>query len=106
MTITDAEGLSITSSVNVAVKQKVTAIKVTPSVSTVQIRKTLQLLATAIDQFGETLTAKPTMTWSLSGRGTVNSKGLFTASSIPGGPYTIYATYGTIRGYAKVTVVR
>lgn len=106
VTITDAEGLSVTSSVNVTVKQTLTSIKVTPATATVKIRGTLQLTASAYDQFGLVLATQPKFTWTLSGRGTVSSKGLYTASTRSGGPYTITATSGSIRGTAKVTVVR
>lgn len=106
VTITDAEGLSVTSSVGVVVKQKITSVAVTPGTATVKVRLKQQFSAKAYDQFGTLLTTQPTFTWSLSGRGTLSSKGLFTASRLPGGPYTIAATAAGVKGTARVTVVR
>src|SRR2546430_2692128 len=51
VTITDASGLSVTSTVSVTVKQTLTAITVTPAASTIHVRQTEQLTAVALDQF-------------------------------------------------------
>ncbi|MFT3879415.1 MAG: hypothetical protein QM703_07125 [Gemmatales bacterium] len=95
----------MTSSVTVTVKQTLTSVVVKPATSTVQVRKTLQFSATALDQFSQALTTQPTIKWTLSGLGTLSSKGLYTAPRSRGGPYSIIATAGSVRGVAKVTVV-
>jgi hypothetical protein len=105
VTITDAGGLSVTSSVGVTVQQTLTSIVVTPGTATVVVGRTLQFTATAFDQFGSALSAQPNFTWTVTGRGSVNSTGLYTAPRRTGGPYTITAKAGGIKGTAKVTVV-
>src|SRR5262249_52383561 len=104
VTITDAAGLSVTSTVRVTVQQTLTSITVTPATATVHVRQKQQFTAVALDQFGAALATQPTFTWSLTGRGTLSSAGLYTAPRRPGGPYTITAAVGTVKGTAKVTV--
>jgi hypothetical protein len=106
VTITDAGGLSVTSAVNVTVAQTVTAILVTPGTATVVVQQKQQFTATAFDQFGSKLTTQPVFTWSLTGRGSLTRKGLYTAPRRAGGPYTITASLGGIKGTALVTVVK
>ena len=105
VTITDAGGLSVTTPVSVTVKQTVTSITVTPATATVHARQTQQFTALAFDQFGAALLTQPTFTWSLTGRGTLSSTGLYTAPRRTGGPFTITAAVGAVKGTAKVTVV-
>jgi hypothetical protein len=104
VTIIDAGGLSVTSSLTVTVHQTLTMIGVTPATATVAERHTLQFAAVAFDQFGVALATQPTFTWTLTGRGTLSPAGLYTALSRTGGPYTITAQAGTVKGTAKVTV--
>jgi hypothetical protein len=104
VTITDAGGLSVTSSTSVTVQQTLTSITVTPATTTVQVQQTVQFTATAFDQFGQALSTQPKFTWTLSGRGTLSSTGLYTAPRRAGGPYTITASAGGIKGTAQVTV--
>jgi len=105
VTITDAAGLSVTSSVNVTVSQTLTSIVVSPGTATVGVRKQLQFSATARDQFAAALNTQPVFTWTLTGRGTLNSKGLYTAPKRAGGPFTVKASAGGISGTATVTVI-
>ena len=80
VTITDAGGLSTTSSVNVTVAQTLTAITVSPAAATLNENATQQFTATAYDQFGNALATQPSFTWALaSGVGSVNASGLYTA---------------------------
>jgi hypothetical protein len=107
VTLTDAAGLTAQSSVTVTVNQKLTAIRVTPSTATVQVRQSLQFVATALDQFGNSLTTQPAFRWSLRGAGSINkTTGLYTAARYAGGPYTITAVTGSFKATARVTVVR
>jgi hypothetical protein len=105
VTITDASGLSVSSQVSVTVQQKINSITVTPSSATVKRRASQQFVATAFDQFGDALTVQPTFAWSLSGRGSLSSKGLYTAPRRTGGPYTVSASAGGFKGTAQITVV-
>jgi hypothetical protein len=105
VTITDAGGLSVTSSVSVMVQQTLTSIVVTPGTATVMVGRTQQFTATAFDQFGGVLSVQPTFTWTVTGRGSISKTGLYTAPRRAGGPFTITASAGGIKGTAKVTVV-
>ncbi len=104
VTIADAPGLSVTSSVTVTVNQNLTSVVVTPASSSVAPGGSTTFGATARDQFGQTLSAAPTFSWSVSGGGTISSSGQFTASGTAGGPYIVTATSGTTSGTASITV--
>jgi hypothetical protein len=103
-TITDSQGLTSTSSVNVTVNQTLTTIAVTPSgTTTVSESATQQFAASAKDQFGVALTSQPTFTWTTSGVGSVSSTGLYTAPGSTGSA-TVTATSGSVSGNASLTV--
>jgi hypothetical protein len=104
-TITDAAGLSVTSSATVTVQQRLTTIGVTPGTARIAVQQKVQFLATAYDQFGNALTTQPVFTWALTGRGSLSSTGLYTAPAKTGGPYTITAKAAGYHGTATVTVV-
>ena len=103
-TVTGAGGLTATSSVSVTVNQTFTSIVVSPTSATVNTSATQQFTATARDQFAASLTTQPTFTWNVTGGGTIDANGLFTAGTTAGGPYTVTATSGGISGTASVTV--
>jgi fibronectin type 3 domain-containing protein len=77
-TITDALGLSTTSSVNVTIAPVLTSIAVTPAQAHIPAGATEQLSAVAKDQFGSPLSPQPTITWTTTS-GAVSNTGLFTA---------------------------
>jgi beta-glucanase (GH16 family) len=101
--IRDQSGQSVTSSVTVTVNQLLTSITLSPSSANVAPNATQQFTATARDQFGNTMTA-PSLSWSVSGGGTVSATGLFTAGGSSGGPFTLTASGGGKSGTANVTV--
>jgi plastocyanin len=118
-TITDAAGLSVTSSAQVTVTQTATSIVVeaapvitgqtlTYIVVTAPVRvkvgRKVQFRATALDQFGFLMAVQPIFTWKLSGKGKLSSTGLYTAPQRPGGPYTITVRSGTVSTTVKVIV--
>jgi len=103
--ITDAGGLSTTSSVNVTVNQTLTGVKVSPAATNLSSSQTLQLTGTGLDQFGAALSAQPSFTWAVSGgTGTVSSTGLYTAPAVATVD-TVTATSGTLQGSAQISVV-
>jgi hypothetical protein len=102
--ITDAQGLTTTTSVNVTVSQTLTTIAVTPGSATVTAGATRQFTASAGDQFGVAMASQPTLAWTVSGGGTISSAGIFTAGSVAGGPFTVTAAAGTLSATAAVTV--
>src|SRR5262249_8606225 len=94
VTVTDAGGLTALSRITVTVAQTLTSIVVTPGTASVVVRQKLQFTATAFDQFGAALAAQPAFTWTVTGRGSITSTGLYTAPRKAGGPYTITASAG------------
>ncbi len=105
MTITDAGGLSVTSSVTVAVSPEFTSISVSPATVNVDLYATQQFTAVARDQFGGPLAGQPNFGWTASS-GTITSTGpspgLFTPAKL--GSITITAACGSIRGTATASV--
>jgi hypothetical protein len=79
-------------------------LSVTPSALGVAPSATQLFAAAAADQFGDALASAPAVTWSLSGGGSIDGAGLFTARSTAGGPFTLTASAGALRGTATVTV--
>jgi hypothetical protein len=102
VTITDAEGLSTTSSVDVTVAQSVTGLTIAPDAATVNEGATQQFVASATDQFGDSMAA-PALLWSIkSGNGSVSSSGLCTGGSTFGST-TVAAKSGGVQALAAIT---
>ena len=109
VTITDADGLAVTSQTRVTVSQTLTDVVLTPFTGTLgavtlQSGTTQQFTAWARDQFGKVLTTQPQFTWVLlSGGGTLSSTGVYTAPSSPT-TAVIQATTNGVNGQVTVTV--
>lgn len=102
--IAGAQNLTAASQVSVTVNQTAMTVIVSPSSATVQTGGVQQFTATATDQFGSALSPQPAFTWTVSGGGTIDGDGLFTATAA-GGPYTVTAAAaGGMSGSASVTV--
>lgn len=103
-TITDGGGKSVTSSVTTTIPQQLTTMVITPASTSVTNGDTVDFTAVGSDQFGNTITAEPTVTWSkLSGPGSINSStGLYTANGQ--GSATIQAQNGAITATATITI--
>ena len=107
VTITDALGRTVTSSVNVTVNQTLASITVSPSPVSLGGQSTQQFTATGFDQFGTALATQPSFTWSTASGatnvGTISATGLLTAAnlSVTG---AVTATSGGISGSGTVTV--
>jgi regulation of enolase protein 1 (concanavalin A-like superfamily) len=104
VTMIDSGGLSVTSSVNISVQQSLTSISVSPANSTINGGTTLQLNATAYDQFAAAIINPPTFAWSVTGGGAIDSSGLYMASN-NNTIATISATSGSVSGNAIVQVL-
>jgi len=103
VTIIDAQGLSVTSSVNVTVDQTLRHLALSPPSATVVEGSSEQFSAAAADQFGSPMIA-PALTWSVSeAGGSIDASGLYTAGSAPG-PVTVSALSGSVSGNAAITV--
>jgi hypothetical protein len=81
-----------------------TMVQVTPATATVAPGYTRAFTAVGLDQFGNPMSPAPSFTWTLSGGGTIDPTGLFTAAATSGGPFTVTATSGLVSGTASVTV--
>jgi outer membrane protein OmpA-like peptidoglycan-associated protein len=105
-TVRATEGaVSGTASVTVTPRPPVLAtITVTPYSDSLPATTTRQLLAQGKDSDGNAFAFSPT--WSVvSGGGTISNAGLFTAGTTPGVyANTIKASWGTVAGYATMTV--
>ena len=106
VTITDPSGLTVVSSVTVTVIQTVTSISITPATVTVADGAKQQFTATALDQFGQALTAQPTFTWQVSSSsgGTISSTGLYTAPKKGTGKFQVEVSADGLTALANVTV--
>ena len=104
VTITDAHGLTTTSTVSVTVNQTLSSITVSPSAAGLAYGQTQQYSATGFDQFGNVMSSQPTFTWSVPvGGGSVDSTGLYTSPAFDT-TATIRATSGSVHGDATAVV--
>jgi hypothetical protein len=104
VTASDAQGLTASSTVNVTVSQKLSAITVAPGSASVAPGGTQAFSATGNDQFGAAMSSAPSFTWAVSGGGSINASGAFTAAGSSGGPFSVTADSAGVRGTASVTV--
>jgi hypothetical protein len=104
VTVRDQPGLTVQSAVTVTVEPTLTSIAVSPTNASIAPLGSQPFVATALDQFAVALTAQPTFTWNVTGGGTVDASGLFTAGAEVGGPYTITAQSGGTSGAATVSI--
>ncbi|MBN2486006.1 MAG: Ig-like domain-containing protein [Bacteroidales bacterium] len=74
---------------------------VTPETATINVGETQQFSVTGTDQFASPI--EVSVTWSVSGGGTISETGLFTANAK--GTFTITAAQGDVSATASVTVV-
>ena len=102
VTITDAHLLAARAQTTLTVISTPQLITVSPTTTTVSVRGTSTFTGNAADQFG---TALP-ISWSISGGGTIDTVGVFTAGDTAGGPFTVTATSGTASATATVTVIK
>lgn len=102
--VTDAQGLAVSSSVNVRVLPTASGVEVSPSVTALVFGAVQQFTARVTDQFGLPYSPQPpAFEWSASGGGAVDGTGHYLASSA-GGPFVVTATGGALSGISSVTV--
>ena len=76
VTITDAGGLSTTSSTAVTVSQSLTTITVSPATASLNLNGTQSFSAIGYDQFGAALVVQPSVSWGIaSGVGSIDGSG-------------------------------
>ena len=96
-----SSGVEILSSSG-APTQTLTTINVTPPSAQVSVNATQQFAATALDQSSNPMSPQPAFAWAVSGGGSINASGLFTASSA--GTFTVSAMSGGKTGTATISV--
>jgi hypothetical protein len=100
----NAVGLTATSSVAVVVNGVYSQVAVSPASAKVVTNTTRQFTAVEEDQFGNALASQQTIAWSVTGGGTIDATGLFSAGTTAGGPFQVRAQAGAITGTATVNV--
>ncbi len=103
VTITGQNNASVSSTVSVVVQGVTSSLSIKPQTATVAAGGTQSFSASALDQFGNALTAQPTVNWAASS-GTINSSGLFTAPTNSASNVSVTATAGSVSQSAQVTV--
>ena len=86
---------------NTTAPPTLTTITVTPDTATIAEGTSQQFTAVGKDQHGNTITIDPT--WGVSGAGSLNGSGLYTAGDTPD-TVTVTATSGSVVGHATVIV--
>jgi subtilisin family serine protease len=100
-----SNGEESTSTATVSVAPVVSALAVGPQGDEVPVDGQLVFSATAFDQFGQPVATGPAQfAWSVSGGGSINSTGSFTAGAIPGGPFLVTAALAGRQAQAEVWV--
>ncbi len=105
-TITDKEGLTVTSSLTVSVTATPTTATVAPATTAVVNPGASQAFVASIrDQFKAIMSMPPAITWAVTaGAGAIDATGLYTAA-LPSGAATISATCGASVGTTVGTAV-
>jgi hypothetical protein len=81
-----------------------TSVNVTPATANILPGATESFTASVLDQYGNSMSGQ-LASWSVSGGGSINNAGLFTAGGAEGGPYTVTATSGILSATATVIIV-
>lgn len=102
--VTDSAGNVVTSLVAVTVAATPTRLELQPRVVSLQVGQSQQFQASAEDQFGEPLAPQPAFTWAVAGGGAVDTAGLFTADTTPGGPHPLTVTGAGLSATAEITI--
>jgi endoglucanase Acf2 len=103
VTVTDVNGLSTTSTVNVTVVPTLNTLVLTPSTASIFTNGARQFSVGGTDQFGVAV-ANPTVAWSVSGPGTIDNTGLYRAPGSTGNA-VVTATSGNLGASAGVSVL-
>jgi len=104
VTALDSGALTATRTVNVTVAATPTSLVPSPSAISVTVGAQSVFSASARDQFGILLASQPVVAWTVSGGGSIDATGRFTAGTVVGGPWTVTATAGSLSGTSQVTV--
>ena len=101
--VQDLPGLNIASVIKVRVVQAATRLNLTPATVTLPVNASQTFTASLSDQFNQAMTG--TYSWSTTGGGTLNSNGIFNATTA-GGPFIVTASGEGFSNTSSVTVSR
>ena len=101
--VQDLPGLTIASVIKVRVVQAATRLNLTPATVSLPVNASQTFTASLSDQFNQAMTG--TYSWSTTGGGTLNSNGIFIATTA-GGPFIVTASGGGFSNTSSVTVTR
>ncbi len=107
VTATDSQGSSSTSNiVNVTVNQDLDAIQVTPDSPTIAVNAQQQFTATAVNQFGNSLSSQPQFTWRASDGSISNNavNPIQFSAPVAAETITVTASSGSMSGSTAVSV--
>ncbi|HEY4300749.1 MAG TPA: DUF4082 domain-containing protein [Candidatus Didemnitutus sp.] len=94
----------VSAGVSVSVVGPLSQIAITPGSAIVTAGGSQQFSASGTDAMGHAVLGTPVYNWSVTGGGSVDSTGKFTAGSTPGGPFTVTASSDGVSSSATVTV--
>jgi O-glycosyl hydrolase len=94
----------VSPTVRITVVGPLVQISITPSNAAVVPYSTHRFTATAADALGTIISPPPEFVWSVSGGGTIDTGGEFTAGDSVGGPFTIIASTSGITGTASLSI--
>lgn len=103
--VRDAYDLTATGTISRPVVATLTTVTISPPGTMINPGTDRTFTAAGSDQFSQPLTPAPAWSWTRSGGGNiVASTGVLTASTTPGGPYTVTATGGGKSGNTSFSV--
>ena len=104
VSVLDAQGLAVSSGVNVRVLQTAAGLIISPALAALPVDAALAFSASLLDQFSVPMTSQPSsFGWSASGGGVIDSLGVFSALAV-GGPHVITASHNGFSNTASVSV--
>jgi RHS repeat-associated protein len=104
VTARDTYGIETKARLNVVVLQTLTGFTLAPTPVSVPVSTPQEFTPTGLDQFGFPMPSLPSLQWSVTGGGSINTLGVFTAGAVTGGPFTVTASGAGISASASVTV--
>lgn len=81
-----------------------TSMVISPATTTIQPGGNRTFTATVQNQLGTPMLAQPQATWSVTGGGSVDAAGVFTAGVTPGGPFTLTASASGFSANATIMI--
>ncbi len=104
-TISDTSARAVQTTVDVEVIATPAEVVIAPQATEILSGTSTSFAATVNDQFGDPLVTQPQVDWAVSGGGTIDSTGAFTADTTATGTHTVSASHAELTGTATVTII-